>query len=158
MAVKLPQRAEFKKMRTATVLIALLVAISLAACSSSDDVQQQAQPEPSLPAVIKVPVETEKALDQGIRVQAADLTLPYDQLGELEYTEPFSPKAIDDDYIDDKLRTMAVQRWGGQVDAVVSVKTELNSDQSEVSVTAEAVKVRGDCPFCRHQEGATITK
>jgi hypothetical protein len=84
--------------------------------------------------------------------------LPYDPLGALDYTEPFSPRAIDDDYIDDKLRTMAIQRWGGQVDAVVSVKTELSSDQSEVNVTAEAVKVRGECPFCRHPEGPTITK
>jgi hypothetical protein len=157
MAAKVPRKADFKKARATTSLIALLVAMNLAACGAN--VQQQAQPEQSQsPPVIKVPVVEPDNVDQGILVQATDLTLPYDPLGELEYSEPFSPRAIDDDYIDNRLRKMAIQRWGGQVDAVVSIKTSLNSDQSEVDVTAQAVKVRGDCPFCRRQESSTIAK
>jgi hypothetical protein len=137
--------------------MALFIAMNLAACGS--DVQQQSQTQQSqLPAVIKVPIVEPDNVDQGILVQAADLTLPYDPLGEIEYSEPFSPQAIDDDYIDDKLRKMAIQRWGGQVDAIVSVKTSLSSDQGEVDVTAQAVKVRGDCSFCRHQDGSTFAK
>jgi hypothetical protein len=135
----------------ATLGAALLTAgmSLLAACSSQVD--QQEPPPQSQQAIIKAP---DKALyrDQ-LEVQTGDLALPYDQLGELEYTEPFSPRAIDDDYIDDKLRAMAMRRWGDQVDAVIGVKTALSSDASEVSVTAQAIKVRGDCSFCRHQGG-----
>ena len=130
----------------ATLGAALLMAgMSLAACSSYVEQQQQQQ------AIVKA---SDKALDRDrIQVQTGEFALPHDQLGELEYTEPFSPRAIDDDYIDDKLRTMAIQKWGDQVDAVVSVKTSLSADASQVSVTAQAVKVRGDCSFCRHQGG-----
>jgi len=121
----------------------------LAACSS--EVEQQQPPPQSQHVIIKA---TDKALDRDrLQVQTGNLALPYDQLGELDYTEPFSPRSIDDDYIDDKLRTMAMQKWGAQVDAVIDIKTALSADASEVSVTAQAVKVRGDCSFCRHQGG-----
>ncbi len=135
----------------ATLAAALLTAgMSLLAACSSEVEPQEPPPQPQQ-AIIKVP---DKALDrERLQVQTGNLALPYDQLGELEYTEPFSPRAIDDDYIDDKLRAMAMQRWGDQVDAVIDVKTALSSDESEVSVTAQAVKVRGDCSFCRRQGG-----
>jgi hypothetical protein len=134
----------------ATLGAALLTAgmSLLAACSS--EVEQQEQP-PQQQAIIKAP---DQALYRDrLQVQTGNLALPYDQLGELEYTEPFSPRAIDDDYIDDKLRAMAMRKWGDQVDAIIDVNTTLSSDESEVSVTAQAVKVRGDCSFCRHQGG-----
>jgi hypothetical protein len=130
------------------ILRAVLLAAAttlLAGCTAVVVQQQQQQ------AIIKA---TDKALDRDrIQVQTGNLALPYDQLGELDYTEAFSPQAIDDDYIDDKLRTMAIRKWGDQVDAVISVKTALSDDATEVRVTAQAVKVRGDCSFCRHQGG-----
>jgi len=92
-----------------------------------------------------------------IKVETGELALPFDQLGELDYTEEYSPRAIDDDYIDEKLRMMAVERWGDAVDAIIEVKTELSADSREVNVSAQAVKVRGDCSFCRHPN-STITR
>ena len=114
------------------------------------------EPQPPQQAIIKAP---EKAPNRDLRqVQTGNLALPYDRLGELTYIEPFSPKAIDDDYIDDQLRTMAMRKWGDQVDAVIGVKIARSADGRRVSVTAQAVKVRGDCSFCRHQVGAATGK
>jgi hypothetical protein len=131
--------------RIAAIVPLILIAIGVSACTS--DVAQQQQHQ----AMIKA---SDKALDRDrIQVQTGDLALPYDQLGALTYAEPFSPRAIDEDYINDRLRTMAITKWGNQVDAVIGVKTALNADASQVSVTGEAVRVRGDCSFCRHQGG-----
>ncbi|HLW72182.1 MAG TPA: hypothetical protein VKS22_16350 [Candidatus Binataceae bacterium] len=97
---------------------------------------------------------TDVALDRDrIMVQSGNLALPYQQLGPLAYTEPFSPRAIDEDHIDDRLRTMAIAKWGNDVDAIVGVKTALSRDAREVNVSAEVVKVTGDCSFCRHAGG-----
>jgi hypothetical protein len=88
-----------------------------------------------------------------IPVQSGTLTLPYRQLGVLEYVEPFSPRAIDQDHINDRLRTMAAQKWGSYVDAIVGVNTSLSADADQVTVSARVVKVMGDCSFCRHTTG-----
>ncbi|MGH7879599.1 MAG: hypothetical protein ACREQD_08895, partial [Candidatus Binataceae bacterium] len=97
---------------------------------------------------------TDAALDRDrILVQSGTLALPYQQLGVLTYDEPFSPRAIDEDHIDDRLRTMAIDKWGNAVDAIVGVKTALSHDASQVNVSAEVVKVTGDCSFCRHAGG-----
>jgi len=44
-------------------------------------------------------------------VDTSDLTVPYDQLGTLSYTEPVSGEAIDTEHINEKLREMAIARW-----------------------------------------------
>ena len=51
-------------------------------------------------------------------VDTSDLTVPYDKLGTLSYTEPVSGETIDTEHINEKLREMAIARWGQQVDAV----------------------------------------
>ncbi len=83
-------------------------------------------------------------------VQSTDLAQPHQDLGTLEYDEAYTPEAIDDDHIDEKLRMMAVQRWGTNVDAVVLVKTSLSPDRSTVSVSAEGAHLNGPaCSICR---------
>src|SRR5713226_6315828 len=43
---------------------------------------------------------------------------PYTVLGELSYTEPFSPDAIDEEKIKDKLKKMAYEKWPDTIDAI----------------------------------------
>jgi hypothetical protein len=127
------------------VVIALIAIVSSAGCPNY--LAQQEQHDEEIKAA-------DAALDRDrIPVLAGDLALPHDRLGELQYTEKFSPSAIDNDYIDGKLRTMAIQRWGNSVDALVGVRSLLSADASEIHVTASAVEVRGECSFCRHQGG-----
>jgi hypothetical protein len=134
----------------ATRTACALLALSALGCSTDAEhpyVPPQTQQEKEIKA-------TDVALDRDrIMVQSGNLALPYQQLGPLDYTEPFSPRAIDEDHIDDRLRTMAIAKWGNDVDAIVEVKTALSSDARQVEVSAEVVKVTGDCSFCRHAGG-----
>jgi hypothetical protein len=130
------------------------LALTVAGCSASTVSTPHVSPyvsHQSTQAEIKA---ADVALDRDrIMVQSGSLALPYQQLGVLEYSEPFSPRAIDEDHIDDRLRTMAIQKWGNDVDAIVGVKTTLSGDASEVDVSAQVVRVTGDCSFCRHAGG-----
>jgi hypothetical protein len=127
--------------------IALITMAGVIVASCNSYVQHQQQQEAEIKAA-------DAALDRDrIMVQTGDIALPHEQLGVLQYVEPFSPKAIDENYIDDKLRRMAIQRWGNQVDAIVELKSSLSTDASQVTVSAEGVRVNGDCSFCRHQGG-----
>ena len=113
-----------------------LIALGAIGCATA----QPYVPQPQEPqAEIKT---TAVVLDRDhIVVQSGSLARPYQQLGPLAYTEPFSPHAIDEDHIDDRLRTMAIAKWGNDVDAIVGVKTALSKDARQVNVSAEAVKV-----------------
>jgi hypothetical protein len=124
-----------------------LIALTVLGCSSAEpEVEQQPaqQPTPAEIKTVAVPVDPDL-----IPVQSGALNLPYQQLGVLQYVEPFSPQAIDEDHIDDRLRTMAIQNWGNDVGAIVGVKTSLSSYDHQVTVSAQVVKVTGDCSFCR---------
>jgi hypothetical protein len=124
-----------------------LIALTVLGCSSAEPEAEQQPAQQPTPVEIKT---VAVALDPDrIVVQSGVLTLPYQQLGVLQYVEPFSPRAIDEDHIDDRLRTMAVQQWGSEVDAIVSVKTALSTDSSQVTVSGQVVRVTGDCSFCR---------
>ncbi len=134
-----------------TGLLAAVLTAGLVACVSApesnappDTMTIQGQP---VSAVSTAPVV---APPEEMPVQSGSLGLPSEQLGILTYDEPFSPRAIDQDHIDEKLRSMAINRWGNQVDAVVGVTTSLSPDRSEVTVEAEGVHVKSDCSFCRH--------
>jgi hypothetical protein len=129
-----------------------LIALIVGGCSSgAPEVAQQPaeQPTPAEIKTVAVPLDPDL-----IPVQSGALSLPYQELGVLQYVEPFSPQAIDEDHIDDRLRMMAVQQWGNDVDAIVGVKTALSTDSDQVTVSAQVVKVMGDCSFCR-RPGAT---
>src|SRR5260370_1028435 len=43
----------------------------------------------------------------------------YKELGDLSYTEPFTPDAIDEAKISDKLKAMAFAKWPDSIDAIV---------------------------------------
>jgi hypothetical protein len=45
---------------------------------------------------------------------------------------------------------MAIDKWGLQVDALIHVKSAPNADATMITASCEAVRVIGDCNFCRH--------
>jgi hypothetical protein len=87
-----------------------------------------------------------------LTVYTSDLTLPYQKLGDLSYTEPLNGETLDSDHINNKLRQMAIGRWGQQVDSIILVTTKVGGDArgQTISVNAEAVRIKDPCPGCRH--------
>ena len=65
---------------------------------------------------------------------------PYTKLGELKYTEPFTPDAIDASKMQDKLKSMALEKYPDTVDAVIKEDSEVSPDGSTVTVSAEAIQ------------------
>jgi cytochrome c556 len=65
---------------------------------------------------------------------------PYTVLGELKYTEPFSADAIDAAKMKERLKQMANQKYPDQVDAVISAKSDVNDQGTQVTVSAQAIK------------------
>jgi hypothetical protein len=65
---------------------------------------------------------------------------PYQVLGELSYSEPFSPDAIEESAITDKLKKMALQKWPDTIDAVVKVNQDVSADGATVTVKGEAIQ------------------
>ncbi len=65
---------------------------------------------------------------------------PYSELGPLTYTEPFTPEAIDEAKISDKLKAMAFAKWPDSIDAIVDEDQTTSADGSQITVTAKAIK------------------
>ncbi|HEV2171598.1 MAG TPA: hypothetical protein VGR40_11650 [Candidatus Binatus sp.] len=65
---------------------------------------------------------------------------PYTELGDLTYTEPFTPDAIDEAKISDKLKQMAFAKWPDTIDAIVDENQTTSADGSQITVTAKAIK------------------
>jgi hypothetical protein len=86
-----------------------------------------------------------------LMVYTSDLTEPYEKLGQLSYSDPLNGETIDTEHINEKLRQMAIERWGQQVDAIILVSTKVaGADTSTISVSGEAVRIKGPCVGCRH--------
>jgi len=65
---------------------------------------------------------------------------PYTELGPVTYTEPFTPEAIDEAKISDKLKAMAFAKWPDTIDAIVNENQTTSSDGSQITVTGMAIK------------------
>jgi hypothetical protein len=90
-----------------------------------------------------------------LMVYTSDLTEPYEKLGDLSYSDPLNGETIDTNHINEKLRQMAIERWGQQVDAIILVTTKVGgTDTSTISVAGEAVRIKGPCAGCRHNYSA----
>jgi hypothetical protein len=85
-----------------------------------------------------------------ILISTGDLSNPHEKLGDLSYTEPLTADNIDSTHINDKLRQMAIDKWGTQVDALIDVKSTPSADATMIMASCVAVRVIGDCNFCRH--------
>jgi len=85
-----------------------------------------------------------------ILISTGDLSNPHEKLGDLSYTEPLNADNIDSTHINDKLRQMAIDKWGTQVDALIEVKSTPSADATMITASCVAVRVIGDCNFCRY--------
>jgi Mrp family chromosome partitioning ATPase len=127
----------------AATLAAMLSATCLSACQTLIQKQQ---------AKVEAEHKIEVKLDTlRLMVYTSDLNEPYDKLGELSYTDPLNGDTIDTEHINEKLRQMAIARWGTQVDAIILVTTKVGgTDQPTITVTGEAIRMKGACSGCRH--------
>jgi hypothetical protein len=64
---------------------------------------------------------------------------PYTVLGDIKYTEPFSPDAIDSAKMKDKLKDIAYKKWPDTIDAIIKEDSQVSSDGTEVTVTAQGI-------------------
>lgn len=128
--------------RLALVVAVLGALFWMAACKAA--IQQQEQKKAEI-RYFNTTVDRERIL-----ISTGDLSNPHEKLGDLSYSEPLNADAIDSTHINEKLRQMAIDKWGNQVDAIIDVKSAPNGDASMVTASGVAVRVIGDCNFCRH--------
>jgi hypothetical protein len=130
-----------------------LAAIALGAALGAMGCQAMQMQQQNTPAMIQ---QGNTMLDrQRILMSTGGLDDPYDKLGDLSYTEPFSPDAIDSTHINEKLRDLALAQWGRQVDAIIHITTKVDGDASTLTVSAAAVRVKSDtCSYCRHNNAS----
>ncbi|HEY6418054.1 MAG TPA: hypothetical protein VIX59_03540 [Candidatus Binataceae bacterium] len=118
----------------AKLLLMSALATSLAACGVVE-AQRQAQQAKEQAFVHKVDMA-----HIWVSTETPAPGKPYSVLGEMSYTEPFSPDAIDEDLIRDKLKKMAYEKWPEDIDAIVKENQAVSADGTQVTVTAEAIK------------------
>ncbi len=133
--------------RTIAIMSALLW---MAACQAA--IQQQEQKKAEI-HYYNTTVDRERIL-----ISTGDLSNPHEKLGDVSYTEPLNADSIDSSHVNTKLRQMAIEKWGTQVDALIDVKSTPNADATMITASAVAVRVIGDCNFCRHNYTPEETK
>lgn len=65
---------------------------------------------------------------------------PFSVLGEVKYSEPFTPDAINEAKIKEKLKKMAYEKWPDTLDALCDEKSDVSNDGSTVTVSAKAIQ------------------
>ena len=124
------------------VLAAIAALLLMAACQAA--VQQQEQKKAEIHYFNKT-VDRERIL-----VSTGDIANPHEKLGDLSYTEPLNADSIDSAHVNNRLRELAIDKWGTQVDALIDVKSTPSADATTITGSCVAVRVIGDCDFCRH--------
>ncbi len=138
-----PRRAITMRRPLGPAMIALAAMLLMAACSSYIQ-QQRAIVESSN----KARVEDDRLR---LMIYTSDITEPYEKLGELSYTDPLNGETIHTEHINEKLRDLAIARWGQQVDAIIHVTTKVGgTNTTTISVKGEAVRIKSPCSGCRH--------
>ena len=123
-------------------LAAITMLLSMAACQAA--IQQREQKKAEIHYFNKT-VDRERIL-----VSTGDIANPHEKLGEVSYTEPLTAENIDSAHVNNKLRELAIEKWGTQVDALIDVKSTPSDDATTITGSCVAVRVMGDCDFCRH--------
>jgi hypothetical protein len=123
-------------MRSLTLakLVAIGLALSLCACGA---IEAQRQAEEAKKQEFVTRVDTAHVW---VTTGEPPAGKPYTKLGDLKYTEPFTPDAIDAAKMQDKLKAMALQKYPDTVDAVIKEDSEVSPDGSTVTVSAEAIQ------------------
>ena len=76
-----------------------------------------------------------------VTTEAPPAGKPYTTLGDLTYTEPFSPDVIDEATITARLKKMAMDKWPDDIDAIVDENQTMSADGSKFTVTREGDQV-----------------
>src|SRR5580700_2868356 len=102
-------------MRSSKILTLLAIGLSLgiSACGAMQAARQEQEQKQQV---------FEHRVDMAhiwVTTEAPATGKPYKELGDLTYTEPFTPDAIDEAKISDKLKAMAFAKWPESIDAIV---------------------------------------
>ena len=114
-------------------VIAVGLALSVSACAAM---------EASRASEVAKQQETVHRMDVAhvwVTTEGPPAGKPYSKLGDLSYTEPFSPDAIDEAKITAKLKSMAMEKWPDTIDAIVDENQTVSSDGSTITVTGKAI-------------------
>ena len=116
------------------LLVIGLAAISVSACAAVE-AQRQAQEQKQQQFVQRVDFAH-------IYVTPEDppSNKPHSVLGEVKYSEPFTPDAINEAKIKEKLKKMAYDKWPDTLDGLYDEKTDVSTDGSTVTVSAQAIQ------------------
>lgn len=60
----------------------------------------------------------------------------------MDYTEPFSPDAIDSMHIEKKLRQLGLQKWPNNIDAIINERFKVSDDGTQVAVKGQAIQYK----------------
>jgi hypothetical protein len=125
-----------KNMRSSKILALLVVGLSLgvSACGAVE-AARAAQQEKQQTFEHRVDMAHIWVTTEGVPAGK-----PYSTLGDLTYTEPFSPDAIDEAKISDKLKKMGFDKWPDTIDAIVNENQTVSADGSEITVTGKAIQ------------------
>jgi len=141
-------------MRSSKILTLFAIGLSLgiSACSAARQEQEQKQ------QVFEHRVDMAHIW---VTTEAPAKDKPYKELGDLTYTEPFTPDAIDEAKISDKLKAMAFAKWPDTIDAIVDENQTTSTDGSQITVTAKAIAYDSsvDRDALHHmQDGLTVSQ
>jgi hypothetical protein len=115
-------------------LLAIGLAFGLSACGAMEAARaQQVQQQ----KVFENRVDTAHVF---VTTEGPPAGKPYSELGDLTYTVPFTPDAIDEAKINDKLKAMAMAKWPDTIDAIVNENQTTSADGSQITVTGKAIK------------------
>ena len=115
------------------ILLAMGLALGLSACGAMEAARHEEEQKQA------VFVHRVDMAHIWVTTEAPPPGKPYSTLGELSYTEPFSPDAIEEANITDKLKKMAFEKWPDTIDAIVDENQTISADGSQVTVTAKAI-------------------
>jgi hypothetical protein len=115
-------------------LMAIVLAFALSACSAMQ-AERQAQEQKQQETRVRMDVA-----HIWVTTEAPPAGKPYTKLGDLTYTEPFSPDVIEESKITARLKKMAMDKWPDDIDAIVDENQTMSADGSTFTVTAKAIK------------------
>lgn len=115
-------------------LLAIGLALGISACAAVEAARQQEVQKQ------QVFVHRVDMAHIWVTTEGPPAGKPYTELGDLSYTEPFSPDAIEEAQITDKLKKMAYAKWPDDIDAIVNENQSMSADGSQITVTAKAIK------------------
>jgi hypothetical protein len=115
-------------------LVIGVAAIALSSCAAVQ-AQREAQQQKQQTFVTRVDIA-----HIYVTPEDAPSNKPYTVLGDVTYSEPFTPDAINEAKIKDKLKNMAYAKWPDTLDALVQEKSDVSDDGTTVKVSAKAIQ------------------